>query len=82
MTTTAEHRVAATLDFIEQWAGFDGVHHKQWVIDQAVRLLCGGELCAGHYADVTGTEEYLRWVDNYCNGCGPDTYEGDEGVAP
>jgi hypothetical protein len=48
---------------------FDGGHHKQWVIDQMVRILAGAD--------------YLKWVAEHCDGeDGPDTYEWDEGIAP
>jgi hypothetical protein len=59
------------MDFIHQWGGVDGAHHKQWVLDQLVRI---------------GTEtkvNYDQWVKSYCRGeDGDNTYEWDEGIAP
>lgn len=33
------------------WGAFDGAHHKQWAIDQIVRVLAG--------------DGYKKWVDDY-----------------
>ena len=41
------------LNFIERYGGFDGGHHKQWVLDQLVRILT---------VDKTG---YDAWIKNY-----------------
>ena len=59
------------LMIVKNYGGYDGGHHKQWVLDQVVRAL-------------TGTPKiYNLWVENYCFGeDGADTYEWDEGVAP
>ncbi|MBC9705311.1 MAG: hypothetical protein H9W81_10130 [Enterococcus sp.] len=52
-----------------QWSGFDGSHHKDWVIDQIVRALTG--------------DKYNEFVEVFCNGEeGPDTYKWDTGIAP
>ena len=49
----------------------DGSHHKQWYLDQIVRILTGSEI------------EYLMWVDKSQAGeDGPRTYSWDEGIAP
>jgi len=51
------------------WGGFDGSHHKMWVIDQMVRILAG--------------DRYEEWVKSFCDGeDGPNTYEWDCGIAP
>jgi hypothetical protein len=47
----------------------DGAHHKQWVIDQAIRALSGA-----YYQDLITA--YNHGED------GPDTYMWDEGIAP
>lgn len=47
----------------------DGAHHKQWVIDQMLRVLCGDKY------DEKVTES-KRGED------GPETYSYDVGVAP
>lgn len=58
---------ALTLAF--EYGGFDGAHHKMWVIDQMCRALTG--------------ENYDTFVAHAKNGKdGPDTYEWDEGIAP
>lgn len=51
------------------YGGIDGGHHKMWVIDQMLRVLCGAD--------------YDRQVDRAKYGVdGPNTYSWDEGVAP
>ena len=50
------------LNFINEWGGIDGGHHKQWVLDQLVRIVAG--------------DGYEEWVAKYSAGDeGPDTYE-------
>ena len=57
------------IDIIYQYGGTDGEHHKQWVIDQIVRLING--------------ENYTGWVANYEFGeDGPNTYKWEKGIAP
>ena len=57
------------LDMIEQNGGIDGVHHKDWVLDQVARILTG--------------EGYVDWVNGVKAGeDGPETYGYDEGIAP
>lgn len=64
-----QHRVGMALELAENYGGFDGAHHKMWVIDQMVRALTG--------------DGYGAWVRKYQNGeDGPNTYEWDEGIAP
>ncbi len=66
----------------------DGAHHKQWVIDQVVRLLTDcprvkkeGVDCNGKpysYYALGESEEYKRWVaDRKKAG-----YDWEEGIAP
>lgn len=60
--------VQEALDLIREYGGIDGAYHKQWVLDQVVRLL---------------SEDYSKWVKDYENGeDGPYTYEWREGIAP
>jgi hypothetical protein len=47
-----------------------GEHHKLWVIDQMVRVLCGSK------------EEYNKWVEAYQTPDGEDYWEWDTGIAP
>lgn len=57
------------LDMIYQFGGIDGEHHKQWVLDQIVRVLT--------------RENYAGWVADYKNGeDGTNTYNWEEGIAP
>lgn len=49
--------------------GIDGSHHKDWVIDQMVRVLAG--------------EEYEKIVVDAKSGeDGPESYEWNIGIAP
>jgi hypothetical protein len=35
----ANGRIERALDVIYEFGGIDGAHHKQWVLDQVVRVL-------------------------------------------
>lgn len=64
-----EQKIAQALALIERFGGIDGGHHKQWVIDQVVRVFTG--------------DEYDQWVIEMCDGeDGPHTYDWDTGIAP
>lgn len=66
--TDAERNQAA-IDLAVQYGGFDGAHHKDWVIDQMVRALAG--------------DRYEQIVtDAKAGEDGPETYAWHEGVAP
>lgn len=57
------------LDIIEQYGSIDGNHHKQWVLDQVIRILT--------------EEEYEKWIKEFKDGeDGPETYDWDEGIPP
>jgi len=63
-----DSRHIEALDLIWTLGGIDGDHHKQWLIDQLVRVLA---------------ENYEDWVIKFKDGeDGPDTYDWDEGIAP
>ena len=80
--------------FIESYGQIDGGHHKNWVIDQVVRVLKGtavirkearwdNGLVEGRFNLGEPSQEYLDWVVEMCDGeDGPETYGYDEGVAP
>ena len=83
------------LYFIEQYGQYDGGHHKQWVMDQCVRIIKGNTIdiklakwSNGHSEyrinlSDEPTQEYLDWVKDMCDGeDGPNTYSYDEGSAP
>ncbi len=55
------------LDIAYSYGNINGMHHKQWIIDQMVRALTG--------------EYYDEWVIEVKAGeDGPDTYEWDIGI--
>jgi hypothetical protein len=61
--------VQEALRVAAEFSGYDGSHHKQWVIDQMVRALTG--------------DQYDKWVEKFNLGDeGPDTYLWEEGIAP
>lgn len=63
-----DNLIQKALFFIERWGGIDGGHHKQWLLDQLVRVL---------------TKDYEAWVARVESGeNGPKTYLWDEGIAP
>lgn len=82
------------LTFIELYGGYDGDHHKTWVLDQCARIAKGTPVTLKIARWSTGTEnerfglgdpskEYLEWVIDMCDGeDGAMTYDYDEGVAP
>ena len=68
---TADERLNGALEIIHRYGGIDGEHHKQWVLDQIVRI---GTL---------NEEGYMEWVNDYCAGeDGPSTYTWDAGITP
>jgi hypothetical protein len=57
------------LDMLIGYGGFDGGHHKMWVIDQAVRILAG--------------DDYERIIYDACHEKdGTQVYDWDCGIAP
>jgi len=59
----------SALRLLLDYGQIDGAHHKQWVIDQAVRYLSG--------------PYYDELIKSYRDGeDGPETYEWDQGIAP
>lgn len=66
---TESERINEAIELAVRYGGFDGAHHKDWVIDQMVRILAG--------------ERYEQIVLEACDGeDGPDTYSWEIGVAP
>ena len=65
---TDRQRIEEALELIWSYGGYDGGHHKQWVLDQTVRILA---------------DDYDEWVEKYKDGeDGPDTYGWEEGIPP
>lgn len=92
-TRNRDPRIDDALDMILHHGGYDGGHHKHWVLDQVVRILTGCQPVPREAIDVNGktysylalgeSEGYLEWVKSYCQGPdGPDDYEWDTGVPP
>lgn len=62
-------RVRAAIELAIRYGGIDGAHHKMWVIDQMLRVLCG--------------DAYIDTIREACDGeDGPNTYDWDTGIAP
>jgi hypothetical protein len=62
-------KISRALEYIEEYGGIDGGHHKQWLLDQVVQMLAGSK--------------YDSWVTFYESGeDGPKTYEWNTGIAP
>jgi len=66
---TDKEKIEEALELIVRFGGIDGSHHKDWVIDQVVRILTG--------------DNYEQFVYEACQGEDGDwTYSWDYGVAP
>lgn len=64
-----EEKIQAAIDLAVKYGGIDGAHHKDWVIDQMVRVLAG--------------EKYEEIVREACDGeDGANTYSWEVGIAP
>lgn len=48
--TDEQKQINAAIEVITRYGGTDGAHHKQWVLDQALRALMGAET-------------YQRWIE-------------------
>jgi len=79
--------------WIEKYGQYDGGHHKQWVMDQVVRILKGGTVTVKvaswddhpdeYRFSVEPSEEYFEWVEGMEGDPESDEYcEYDEGIAP
>lgn len=69
MRPSHSEQIAQALDLIRKYGGIDGAHHKDWVLDQVVRILTGSN--------------YEAWVAETKSGeDGPETYGYEEGIAP
>ena len=68
-STEPQRRIVAAITLATRYGSIDGAHHKNWVIDQMVRLLAGDDY-----------DEVVRLAKAGPNG--PDSYEWDCGIAP
>ena len=78
--------------FINAYGGIDGAHHKDWVLDQCMRIIKGtqvkivearwdgedGKLSEYRVSLEEPSEEYL----NFVKGVKEDGYGYEEGIAP
>ena len=55
-----EHVIAHAAALIIRWGGIDGTHHKQWVLDQVLRVLMGAKY-----------EEFIALIANWSEGIPP-----------
>ncbi len=57
---STEARIAKAMGLIEDYGGIDDGHHRQWVLDQVVRALLGGdaEACRVWRAGVEAGEAF------------------------
>jgi hypothetical protein len=66
---TDAERIELAIRTAMDLGSFDGDHHKQYALDQVVRILAG--------------DRYEQLVADWCAGeDGPETYSWDEGIAP
>jgi hypothetical protein len=79
--------------FIERYGGYDGSHHKDWVLDQIARILKGSEIkvTEANWSngesefryDVGESEEYKNWViEMTTDEDGEIIYDYETGIAP
>jgi hypothetical protein len=70
-----KEKIETDINLIGQYGGIDGGHHKQWVLDQVVRVLLGDEynswlaMMRGEWREENGVYEY-------------EYDDWDEGIAP
>lgn len=88
-----DQEVTEALDIINRYGGIDGAHHKQWCLDQVVRILTRCPKVTRttldhkgrpyNYETLSESREYQDWVAAHEEGeDGPHTYPWDKGVAP
>lgn len=67
-----QYKLKEVADFLLEYGDVDGAHHKQWVIDQALRLAAG--------------DSYDRMISLYEDEVDEDgepfIHEWDKGIAP
>ena len=69
-STVLQDKINKAVEVILRYGGIDGGHHKQWVLDQALRTLLG--------------DDYSKEISEYetINNQGEKEYEWDEGIPP
>lgn len=79
--------------YISSYGGYDGAHHKDWVLDQVVRILNGSKIKLkkatwdnGHFEyrySVGKSKKYTKWVDDVIRDeDGEINYDYELGIAP
>lgn len=69
--TPHSQRIRDAIEIATSYGQIDGAHHKMWVIDKMLRILCGSRV------------EYDKLIEKYESGeDGPHTYSWDSGIAP
>jgi hypothetical protein len=68
-TEQLKNKIKMAASLAIDYGGIDGAHHKMWVIDQMLRVLCG-DLYETIITEIKNGED------------GPDTYGWDEGIPP
>ena len=69
MSQIRREKISRAVNLAIQYGSHDGAHHKDWVIDQMVRILAGPR-----YED---TIKKAKAGED-----GPETYRWNEGIAP
>ncbi len=62
-----DKKTKRALEIIHRCGGIQGDHHKEWLLNEIVKILCENE------------EDYKKWVDEYEQG---GEYEWSLGIAP
>lgn len=80
-----KNRITQVLEFIKENGGDDGEHHKQWALDQIVRILTNCPKI-GEYGIYGESRQYKNWVKKYQGNYNHEyemyDYEWDVGVPP
>lgn len=61
MSTEAEERITKAAATIARYGMIDGAHHKQWLLDQALRLMLTEEQYAAWIAEMNSDPDYAPW---------------------
>lgn len=64
----SEERIKEALEIAFNYGQIDGSHHRLWVIDQMVKVLC--------------QDEYAKFISDYETDEDGEEYEWDNGIAP
>lgn len=69
-------------EFLYNNAWVDGGHHKQWCIDQILRIITGCEYDERFGIYKEESEEYKKWVADYNSYSNGEYDPWDTGIAP